>query len=643
MSQHVADSSEVYEMETSAGWIPDGRGLSVWGVSIAVHAVILGLLGFFHFEVGKMVTTVIDSAFDSDTADENFKFDATATDQVGSGGDLSGGPSSLAVSQDAVASSMKSTAEKADKSIGESMQINAPVGTETVTGQPAKNELLTPVQTTGGTVQAGGVEGAIDRIAYELVNQLRDKKTLVVWLFDVSPSLTKRRAQIADRVENIYKQLNQLNVTSDKALKTGIAVFGERTTIVTPDPVDEIEDVVKAVRGIKSEESGKENVFTAVQTVANKWLNYRTKQQRAMTIIVVTDEAGSDAEAQLEATIQLTKRYGMKCFVIGEGAPLGRKQVESMFTLDNGETVIGVMDRGPESYFQERLRMAYWGVGGGDLDSIPSGFGPYALTRLCAETNGLYLVSDVDNKFPIDPIVMRSYPPDYRPIPFLQKDIESNLAKRAVFEVCKKYQVDNIPIPTDRFPSENDTVLRQNIGEAQKPLAELDYNLDGILKMLESGEKDRAKIQEPRWRAIYDLAMGRVLAMRVRSYGYNMMLAEMKAAPKRFEKKESNLWMLKPSKDITSGPATKKMANKAQEYLKRVIDEHSGTPWAVLAEREYSTQLGWEWKEGTYNPQPQNMGNGKDKKAPKFVEEIDPKTGKKTKRQLPDNPVRREI
>ncbi|MDP1798814.1 MAG: VWA domain-containing protein, partial [Planctomycetaceae bacterium] len=378
---------------------------------------------------------------------------------------------------------------------------------------------------------------------------------------------------------------------------------------------------------------------------AKKWQTYRTKQQRAVTIVVVTDEAGSDAAANLEAAILETKRFGMKCFVIGEGAPLGREKVESMFTLDSGETVIGVMDRGPESYFQERLRLAFWGVNGYDLDSMPSGFGPYGLTRLCAETNGLYLISEVDNKFSdrIDPIVMRSYPPDYRPIPMLQRDIESNLAKRAVFEVCKKYQVENLPIPTDRFPAENDTVLKQNITDAQKPLAELDYKLDGILKMLEAGEKDRAKIQDPRWRAIYDLTMGRVLAMRVRSYGYNMMLAEMKASPKQFEKKESNLWTLKASKDITSGPASKKMANKAQEYLKRVIDEHAGTPWAVLAEREYSTQLGWEWKEGSYNTQQKNMGNNKEKKAPRFVEDVDPKTGKKTKRQLPDQPVRREI
>lgn len=644
MSQHVADSSEVYEMETSPGWWPDGKGMSVWGVSIAVHAVILGLLGLLHFEVGKMMTTVIDSTFDTDTTDENFKFDATASDQIGSGGELSGGPSnSMAVTQSAAASAVRAPTEDAERSIGETLQIRAPAGTESVVGRPQQNELLAPVHTTGGTAQAGGVEGAIDRISYELMNQLREKKTLVVWLFDVSPSLSKQRAKIADRVENIYDQLNQMNVTSDKALKTAIATFGEKTSIVTADPVDEIEDVAKAVRGIKSEESGKENVFAAVQTVANKWLTYRTKQARAMTIIVVTDEAGSDAETQLEAAIQLTKRYGMKVFVIGEAAPLGRRQIESQFTLDSGETVIGVMDRGPESFFQERLRLGYWGVNGYDLEMLPSGFGPYGLTRLCAETNGLYLVSNADNRFPIDPIVMRSYPPDYRPIPILKKEIESNLAKRAVIEVCEEYKVTNIPIPTDRFPSENDTVLRQNITEAQRPLAELDYKLDGILRKLEAGEKDRAKLQEPRWRAIYDLTMGRVLAMRVRSFGYNMMLAEMKASPKKFEKKESNLWTLRPSKDITSGPATKKMANKAQEYLKRVIDEHAGTPWAILAEREFSTQMGWEWKEGNYNPNPQNMGNDKAKKAPRFAEEVDPKTGKKTKRQLPDEPVRREI
>ncbi len=636
MSQQVAQS-DVYDMETETpGWVPMKVVCSAWGLSLIVHALALGAMGLIYFDVPGAVTTVIDSAFD-DVNPEQYKFDSTTADQIGSGSNVN----ALSASQEAATAVGKDPQEEAEKILDENFEIKAPMNNEVV--EVSKADMLAPVQTTGGTEHTGGVEGSIDRMAFEIASQLREKKTLVVWVFDVSPSLSKRREVIAERVENIYGQLNSLNVTADKALKTAVAVFGEKATIVTPEPLDEVEDVVKAVRGIKSEESGKENVFAAVSLVANRFLTQRTKNNRAVMIIVVTDEAGSDAEQNLESTIQLTKRYGMKTYVIGEAAPLGRRQVEAEFTLETGETVIGVMDRGPESFYQDRLGLGYWGVGGYDLENISSGFGPYALTRLCAETNGLFLVSNTDNRFNIDPTVMRGYSPDYRPIPILMKDIQSNLAKRAVVELCEEFKGVRIPIPTDRFPAENDNVLRTNIGDAQKPLAELDYRLDAILRKLEAGEKDRAKLTEPRWRAIYDLTMGRVLAMRVRSFGYNMMLAEMKASPKKFEKQGSNLWTLKPSKEVTSGAASKKMSNKAQEYLKRVIDEHTGTPWAILAEREFSTPLGWEWKEGNYNPNAQNMGNGKDKKAPRFVEEIDPKTGKKTKRQLPDQPVRRDI
>ncbi|HET6424957.1 MAG TPA: hypothetical protein VFG20_14815, partial [Planctomycetaceae bacterium] len=142
MSQRVAGSSEVYEMETSPGWWPDGKGLSVWGVSIAVHALILGLLGFFHFEVGKMVSTVMDSTFDTETADENFKFDATVSDQIGSGGELSGGPSnSMAITQSAATAAVRSPTEDVERGVGETLQIRAPIGTESVVGRPQQNEL----------------------------------------------------------------------------------------------------------------------------------------------------------------------------------------------------------------------------------------------------------------------------------------------------------------------------------------------------------------------------------------------------------------------------------------------------------------------------------------------------------------------
>jgi hypothetical protein len=71
----------------------------------------------------------------------------------------------------------------------------------------------------------------------------------------------------------------------------------------------------------------------------------------------------------------------------------------------------------------------------------------------------------------------------------------------------------------------------------------------------------------------------------------------MKVQPKPFQKKDSNEWRIVPSKTINAGQAAKKIERQAATYLKRVIDEHPGTPWALLAEREITIPMGWEWKE----------------------------------------------
>jgi hypothetical protein len=115
--------------------------------------------------------------------------------------------------------------------------------------------------------------------------------------------------------------------------------------------------------------------------------------------------------------------------------------------------------------------------------------------------------------------------------------------------------------------------------------------------LLETGEKDREKLTTPRWRASYDLALGRVLALRTRAYGYNLTLADMKLNPKTFEKPDSNRWRLVQSQEISGGPPVRKLAKKAEDYLNRVINEHPGTPWAMIAQRELNTPLGWEWQE----------------------------------------------
>lgn len=627
---------EVFEMEVESSRIP--RSLAIaFGASMALHVVLLMGLALIKFSDRLQALTTITSQLDQEVDPAQYKLDPTMTDVLGSDSPID----SLTSSQEAATQLSKDPQEQIEKTLTEDLEVATPVTEEII--QPAKSDVLATVATSGATEHPGGVEGAVDRLAWEIANSLREKKTLVVWLFDVSPSLSARRAAIADRVENVYSQLNALNVTSDKALKSAVAVFGERTSILTKDPIDDPTELVRQVRDIKSEASGNENTFAAVAQVAGHFQKYRTEMHRDVMIIIVTDEAGSDAPQNLERAIVATRRYGMRCYVVGDGAPFGRDTTEAPFTLESGEVVIGVMHRGPETLYPESMRLAYWGTNDYDLQNMSSGFGPYALTRLCAETNGLYFIADDGRGKTFDPQVMRNYAPDYRPIPMIDADIQKNKAKFALRDVAMRLKVDNVPLPRLDFPAENDTVLRQAITDAQRPAAEFEYKINALKTILEPGEKDRAKIQEARWQAGYDVAMGRVLALQARSFGYNMMLAEMKSSPRKFEKQGSNQWRLVPSKEINSGAVTKKLANKSMEYLKRVVDEHPNTPWQLLAERELGTPLGWEWKESSYDPGAAGRGMGNQKQGPKFIEVEDPATRKKKKVMVTNDPQRREI
>ena len=631
-----ADEPEVFEMEIESNKIPRTLSLA-FGLSLALHVVLLLSLAMIKFKDQLQVFSTITSQLDEEQDPAEYKFDSTMADQIGSDSDVN----TFAASQEAATQLSKDPQKQIEQTLAEDIDVPVPPSEEIM--QPAKSDVLQSVATSGATEHPGGVEGAVDRLAWEIANSLREKKTLVVWLFDVSPSLSARRAAIADRVENVYKQLNALNMNADKALKSAVAVFGERTNILTKEPIDDPTELVRQVRDIKSEASGNENTFAAVTHVAGHFQKYRTDMHRDIMIIIVTDEAGSDAPMYLEKAITSTKRYGMRCYVVGDAAPFGRETTEAPFTLESGETVIGVMHRGPETLYPESLRLAFWGANDYDLQNMSSGFGPYALTRLCAETNGLYFIASEGRGKNFDPQVMRNYAPDYRPIPMIDAEFAHNKAKSSLRDVARLLKVENVPLPRLDFPAENDTVLRQAITDAQRPAAEFEYKINGLRTMLEPGEKDRPKVKDARSRAGFDLAMGRLLALQARSQGYNMMLAEMKSNPKKFEKAGSNQWRLVASKDINSGAATKKMANKAMEYLKRVVDDHPNTPWQMLAERELGTPLGWEWKESNYDPNAGRGMGGNQKQGPKFIEVEDPVTKKKKKVMVNNDPQRRDI
>jgi hypothetical protein len=128
----------------------------------------------------------------------------------------------------------------------------------------------------------------------------------------------------------------------------------------------------------------------------------------------------------------------------------------------------------------------------------------------------------------------------------------------------------------------------------------------------------REREESPRWRAGYDLAMGRVLAQKVRTETYNAMLAKAKRGMS-FEDPSNNTWVLEPSNEISVGSKWEREAETARQLLRGVVEEHSGTPWALLARRELDVPIGWAWKEEftDLSPPPQRRpGNNNNNNNP---------------------------
>lgn len=502
-----------------------------------------------------------------------------------------------------------------------------------------------------GSGETGAV-GAVDRITQEILRSLEERKTLVVWIFDSTASLRKQRQAIHDRLDRIYEELGVLEAAGseafsrhkDKPLLSAVVGFGTSVSLRTKEPTDNLAEIKKAITDLEDDNSGVERVFSAVYASAEKFKFYRIpdettrEPERNVMFIVFTDEAGSDQDG-LEQSVKICRRYEMPVYVIGVPAPFGRKEtlvkwVDPDPKFDQSPQW-GEVEQGPESFLPERIKLDFSGAKEDD-NPIDSGFGPYALTRLCYETGGIYFAvhpnrnvnravkrgeietfsAHLEHFF--DPEVMRKYRPDYVSPEEYRRRVTSNKSRAALVEASRQSWISPMEAPSLRFVKRSEPELANALSEAQKDAAKIEPRIEALYGILKLGEADREKETSLRWQAGYDLAMGRVLAVKVRTEAYNAMLAQAKRGLK-FKDEKSNTWVLEPADEISVGSQLEKLADRARMYLKRVVDEHPGTPWAFLAERELKDKVGWRWKEEftDLSPPPRdNPNNNNNNPAP---------------------------
>jgi hypothetical protein len=315
-------------------------------------------------------------------------------------------------------------------------------------------------------------------------------------------------------------------------------------------------------------------------------------------------------------------------YVVGRPAPFGRetayvKWVDPDPKYDQRPQWTPVT-LGPETLAPEALKLRF--VDGSDGELLDSGFGPYALTRLCYETGGLYFSThpnrvvgrrvsgdETDNLSAhfaafFDDDAMRPYQPEYVSAAEYVRRVQASRARRALVEAAQLTWTSQLEGMQLRFPKRDDAELAQLLTTAQQMAAVLQPKLDLLCQTLLAGEQDRADESEPRWQAGYDLAAGRALAAKVRADGYNMMLAKAKQGME-FKQERNNTWVLRPGEEFAA-TGLERLAEQAISYLERARDEHPGTPWELVARRELETPLGWRWDEDYSNLPPRDDGSG---------------------------------
>lgn len=496
----------------------------------------------------------------------------------------------------------------------------------------------------GSTGEAvADVHGAIDRLTFEILRSLEQRKTLVVWLFDQSGSLKRQRQAIYDRLDRIYEELGVIEASGnpafakhqDKPLLTSIVAFGQAVHLMTQEPIDDLETIKAAVAAIEDDESGIERVFSAIHMSVDRYRHFRTRHpvtnqpERNVMIVVFTDERGDDLDGT-EPTIDLCRRYGVPVYVVGSPAPFGlietyMKWVDPDPRYDQTPQW-GVVDQGPESLMLERLNLRT-GSSADELDPIDSGFGPFELTRLCYETGGIFFTvhpnRNVDRevtrgetaafnahlKHFFDPHVMHRYRPDYVSRSQYLRQAQANPSRAALLAAANQSGNTSIESPRLRFVRRDQAGLASVLAEARRDAAQAQSHLLDLYATLRAGEAGRDRESTPRWQAGYDLAMGQVLIALARTQARTALLAQATGGMS-FTNPRNNTWVLEPTTRETDDLPSGEVAEKAKRYLQRVVDQHPDTPWALIARHELRAPVGWRWIEEFTDLAPRGPGAG---------------------------------
>jgi hypothetical protein len=184
--------------------------------------------------------------------------------------------------------------------------------------------------------------------------------------------------------------------------------------------------------------------------------------------------------------------------------------------------------------------------------------------------------------------VMNSYKDDGKSTPFRE-------AIRKTTKLLQDEQIAGTFIEEFRAKA-NDAAIKERVLAQQRKPAIIQSDLEEALLDLKKAGEERDREPSRRWQATYDYVLALLQGRIAYVYEYNYMLGQIRkdALPPRDPSRHSG-WRLTSREKLQSGAEAKKMAAASRKLLDKVIKEHPGTPYEVLAKREKSNPLGLDW------------------------------------------------
>jgi von Willebrand factor type A domain len=453
------------------------------------------------------------------------------------------------------------------------------------------------------------IGAALDQLAREILRHLKDHKLTVVWLFDESTSMQDDQRTILEKFDRVSSEL-KINVEPSKksagALTHAIVGFGQGIDYLLPKPLEDIDQIGRAIKRLKIDQTGIENTMGAIRNVVEHYSSL-IRQDRRLLIVLVTDESGDDG-ADVEEARQALKKYKVPLFVIGRqslfGYPYAHHRYIDPVTKDVYHPLIR---RGPET---ADLELYQWDGLYDRWDEQPSGFAPYELARLTKDSGGIYFVlpseefmrmSQREKAYSITQL--KEYLPEYdNRLTYVEKRNSSPLRQmvHAIVLEGKNF------IYRRDFPIEPEPLVKAALEEGEKAGLKLNFLLE-VQKRLEGLAKVRDREPEKRWQAHYDLMLAQTVAFQVKAYEYRALMESIVKAPPMPKRPPGPdlmiTWVVDHSKAPLAPPnQTAKKYAEAERLLKQVIICHPKTPWADLAQDAINRGMSVVLNEWHHNP-----------------------------------------